>query len=66
MKGGDLVNDSGLNKFDWIAAGLALVGIFLGIGGTIANHKANQVRNEQYAAQMAKMNTLPPPQKTEV
>ena len=61
------MNDSGLNKYDWIAAGLALFGVVLGLGGTIASHKANQVRNEQYATQMAKtLNTLPPsPQKLE-
>ena len=53
-----MYNNTGLNKFDWITAGLALVGTIAGLIGVVTGNKANSVRMTNYEAQWKK---IPPP-----
>lgn len=57
-----MYNNTGLNKFDWITAGLALVGTIAGLIGVVTGNKANSVRMANYEAQWKKI--TPPMPKT--
>ena len=41
------LQNSGLNKFDWIALGCGVGALLLGLGSAIGTHKGNQVRVQQ-------------------
>lgn len=54
------MNNTGLNKFDWITAGIGLVTVALGIAGTVFGWKAGQIRTNEMAEAYERIKPLQP------
>jgi hypothetical protein len=57
------MSNTGLNKFDWITAGIGLATVALGIAGTVFGWKAGQIRTNEMAEAYKRI-TPPQPQTT--
>ena len=49
------MNDTGLNKFDWIGLGIGLGQLVAGIAAIIIGTKANNIRMNNYQDQMRRI-----------
>jgi len=53
--------DNGLNRYDWITAGIGVLTAILGLVGVITGTKANNIRMDQQAEAMKKLMPAPDP-----